>query len=106
MDIIEQTEQIVKWATPIDDATDLTDIPDGVYPYNGLVDQWVLVMAETAVNWSCTYGAICLMHIEAMRVKREHVTRNPANGLGAWWTVRTADFTARVDRKTNEIDYV
>lgn len=111
--IINPVEQIVKWQVVIDATTDLKGIPDGIYPYNGLVDQWVLVMAEQAVNWSCTYGAICLMEIEAMRVQKKHVTRNPANGpsassghgLGAWWTVRTADYMATVDRETGEVSY-
>lgn len=105
VEILTQFEQIVKWVVPIDDTTDLTGIPDGVYPYNGLVDQWAVVVDERAVNWSCTYGVICLMHAEIMRVKREHVGRNPANDLGKWWTVRTADYTASVDRETNEVSY-
>lgn len=105
MDIIEQTEQIVKWATPIDDATDLTGIPDNVYPFNGIDDKWAVVINEVQVGWSPAYGAACIQYIEALRVKREHVTRNPANDLGAWWTVRTGDFTASVDRGTNEVSY-
>lgn len=103
---IIEIENIVKWITVIDDTTDLQGIPDGVYPYNGLVDQWAVVVDERAVNWSCTYGVICLMHAEIMRTQREHVTRNPANDLGKWWTVRTADFTASVDRETGEVSYV
>ena len=119
--ILTQKEQIVKWVVAIDATTDLTGVPDGAYPFNGLTDQWAVVIGEQAVNWSSTYGAACLMHIEAMRVNREHVTRNPstlrqaqdetssghspANGLGAWWTVRTAEFTASVDRETGEVRY-
>lgn len=104
--IISTQENIVKWITPIDPTTDLTDIPDGVYPFNYIgEDKWAVVIGGAVVNWSCTYGAACLMHIDAMRVKREHVQRNPANALGSWWTVRTADFTASVDRETGKVSY-
>lgn len=115
MNIIERIEpdskleSIVKWAICIDPTTDLTGIPDGIYPFNGLTDQWAVVIGEQAVNWAPDYGRACIAHIEAMWVKREHVTRNPANGLGSWWTVRTGDqsgdYTARVDRETGEISY-
>jgi hypothetical protein len=104
--IINPIEAIVKWAVVIDPTTDLTGVPDGVYPFSGLNgDQWAVVVGERQVRWARDYGVICLMFAEVKRIEREHLERNPANELGAWWTVRKADFTMSVDRATNEVSY-
>lgn len=104
--IIEQVEAIVKWQVVIDPTTDLAGIPDDIYPFADLGgDQWVIVIDEQQVAWASQYGVACLMYAEALRIRREHVQRNLANELGAWWTVRKADFTTRVDRATNKVSY-
>lgn len=113
-EILTLQEQIVKWAVVIDPTTDLTSVPDDIYPFNGLPkgcealiggDQWVIVIDEQQVAWAGQYGVACLMYAEALRIRREHVQRNLANELGAWWTVRKADFTMSVDRATNKVSY-
>lgn len=78
-DILTHTENIIKWVVVIDPTTDLTGIPDGIYPFNGLIDQWAVVIGEMQVNWSSQYGVACLMYAEALRVNREHVQRCPGD---------------------------
>lgn len=104
--IISETEKITKWVVAIDPNTDLTGQPDNVYPFAGGEDQWTVVINETQIAWAAEYGTACMIFITALQTRREHLTRNPANDLGKWWTVRTADFTASVDRETGEVSYV
>ncbi len=89
----------------VDADTDLSQLIDGVYPYDDPCDQWVVVIDCQPIGWAPDWSAAAMQEIEALRVKREHITRNPANGLGKWWTIRTADYVAGVDRKTGEVSY-
>lgn len=73
------SEQIVNWIVIIDDTTDLTGIPDGIYPFADLTDQWVVIINEQAVNWAETWGKAFEQYAEALRVKREHAQHCPAD---------------------------
>lgn len=63
----------------INDETDLTGLPDDIYPFAGHPDQWVVIIDEVAVNWAQDWGVAVLMWIDALRVKREHAQRCPAD---------------------------
>lgn len=80
MNIINSVEHIVKWQVVIDATTDLTGIPDGIYPYNGLgTDQWAVVVNETQIAWGRDYGAVCVVYAEALQTRREHAERCPSD---------------------------
>lgn len=76
-DTLQRTQDIVNWIIVIDDTTDLTGIPDGIYPFADLTDQWVVIINEQAVNWAETWGDAFGQYAEALRVKREHAQHCP-----------------------------
>ena len=110
--IIEQTEperkldQIIRWIISIDPATDLRNIPDGIYPFDYLgTDKWAVVVNEAQIAWGRDYGVVCVIYAEALRVKREHIERNPANAAisASWYTVNNGVDDFQVNRETGEV---
>lgn len=76
---ITPTELIVNWITVLDDTTDLSGVPDGVYPFDSPPDQWAVVIGEQAVNWAADWGKAWEMYSEALRTHREHALHCPAD---------------------------
>lgn len=72
MNSIIETENIVKWIVALHPTTDLRGIPDNVYPFAGVEDQWAVVIGEKQVRWSPDYSKACLMYIEILQVQRKH----------------------------------
>lgn len=80
-------------------------LADGVHEYDHPEDKFVVIVEGNEVAWTPTEATGWQAYNEITRVECEHVTRNPANGLGAWWTIRTGDYTASVDRVTGKVSY-
>jgi hypothetical protein len=79
--IVTQHEQITKWLVAIDATTDLTGQPDNVYPFNGVEDQWAVVMNGTQIAWTAEYGTACMIYVTALQTRREHAERCPADSI-------------------------
>lgn len=56
----------------VDAETDLTQLIDGVYPYNGGEDHWIIVIDCQPTGWARDWGAAVVQEIETLRVRREH----------------------------------
>jgi hypothetical protein len=69
---ITETEKITRWLVAIDASTDLTGQPDNVYPFNGVEDQWAVVISETQIAWAAEYSTACMIYISALQTQREH----------------------------------
>lgn len=80
-DSITLPDQIAKWQVVIDPATCLEGVPDGVYPFNGLEDQWAAVVEGQQIRWARDYGVICLLFAEVARTRREHAERCPQDHI-------------------------
>lgn len=87
-------------------------LADGVYPYDdptpvdyrGQVDKWVIRIDGEEVAWhSGTKQEAEAAYHDMLRVECDH-QRNPANGLGRWWEIRTADYTVSISRD-GEVSY-
>lgn len=61
----------------VDAETDLTQLIDGVYPYNGGEDHWIIVIDCQPTGWARDWGAAVVQEIETLRVRREHAAGNP-----------------------------
>lgn len=62
------------------DETDVSQLPDDIYPFDGGEDRWAVVMNGQMVNWASEWGKACSLYVLALRVNREHYTKT----LNAW----------------------
>lgn len=69
----------------VDAETDLSQLLDGVYPFDGGAprgepgagDQWVVVIDCQPIGWAQDWSKAAIQEIEALRVRREHARRCP-----------------------------
>lgn len=73
-------------------------LTDGVHEYDHPEDKFVVIVDGDEVAWTPTEAAGWTAYNEITRIECKHVKRNPANGLGRWWIIRTADYTASISR--------
>lgn len=82
MSILTQTPVQVNaptWAV-LNDESDLTSVPDGVYEFDDPCDRFVVVLGGQAVNWATHQGTAFTQYTEALRVRREHYSRGNSWG--------------------------
>lgn len=61
----------------VDAETDLSQLFDGIYPYNGGEDRWIIVINCQPIGWASEWGKAVIQEIEALQTQREHAQRCP-----------------------------